>query len=518
MRKLWSVLIILAAVKFIIQAAEFKEGAGHEYDNIKLGDTIHSDSKELPAELTVEPASVIRSYDAVMFGLSYDNYGNDILAIAKDTPGQSFPVISTDFLKAAEAVPLPLNRVFFTDDFWKTSTGPLAQRQKFKPVSWTQPKVQVCGPSELIKAILAVDHSAKFDIMVELTDKTPALAGEIAEFLTGGDDTPWGRKRIESGIKNPVMPVFWELGNERDWSSGKITITEYIRLSKATIAAVRKVQPDAKFAVHVATAPWAAVQAKHWKEWHRTLLMEMAGDISYFAVHPYYHGYSLSYLENYLNVIRDDIAASSNPKIKIFVSEHGKWPGGDSGSPSWKKTWHTTHALVGCLDVAEWLIRMLDRPEICAMTMHACSSGPWGMFYNDKSTGKPYATGLADLFRFFKLVPFGGKVVKSRLSGDGTSITDGKLSLSAAAVLGPDGRLYILIDNRLPDTRRSLKFNLPGGPWKLERRYLFTGPEMESVNTLTDRPLGISYFPGNLKELQNADIPGRSLNLLVLSR
>jgi hypothetical protein len=41
---------------------------------------------------------------------------------------------------------------------------------------------------------------------------------------------------------------------------------------------------------------------------------------------------------------------------------------------------------------------------------------------------------------------------------------------------------------------------------------------MESVNTLTDRPLGISYFPGDLKELLSADIPGRSLNLLVLSR
>lgn len=509
--------ILAMVIPFSLMSAELREGAGHEYDGISIDRKVGSDASELPAKLTVDPGKVVRAYDAAMLGLSYSFYGNDMLGIAKLVPAKPFPEISPAFLKAAAGVPLPLNRIWFCDDTWKMSLGPAAQREKHKSVPWAQPAIQVCGPAEIIKAILAIDPTARFDIVVELTDKTPVQAHEIAEFLMGSADTPWGQRRIESGIEHPVVPAIWELGNERDWSRGKIAVAEYVRLAKATMAAIRQVQPDATFAPHAATAPWTEVQAKQWREWHRAILAELAGDISHLAFHPYYHGYSLAYVETYLDVIRDDIAGSANPKIRIFISEHGKWPSGGVDSPEGKRSWYTTHALVGCLDVGEWLIRMLDRPEVGAMTMHACSAGPWGMFYADPSSGTPYATGLADLFRFFALVPFGGDVLKCELSGEGTDVADGTLSLAAAAIGGPDGKLFLLLNNRLPDTSRTVSLNLPGGPWTLAERHVFTGPEMDSVNTLTDRPLAIRHLPGDPQELRVAKIPGRSLTLLVLS-
>ena len=500
--------MLLGVAPLLGPAAEI--GAGHEYDNIILEEPIHRSEKELPAEFRLLPEKTIRDYDAKMFGLSYDFAAQDGISMAAEVPGKPYPEILPDFTDAARGVPLPLNRLWLLKDNWKFASGPLAERVKHKQASWAPERIQVTGPVETIRSILAVDPEAQFDIMVSVGDAECARqAREIAEFLTGDASTEWGRKRIEWGLPDPVKVAIWELGNETDWSSQKLTADKYVQTCKEVMAAIRSVVPDAKFAPHAATAPWHETQNKHWKEWHRKLLAELADEIDYFAFHPYYHGYPISVIDNYLDVIRDDIASSSNPGIRIFISEHGLWPGGEPGR--WENSWYKTHALQGCLAVSEWFNRMLARPEVAAMTMHACSSGPWGMFYPDPYSRKVYATGLAELFKFYKLIPFGGKVIGQELRGEGTAF-DGKLSLSAVAV-EQDGKRYVVLTNRLPDTDRELSLDLAGGT--VEHVYTLTADSVSEVNTAVDKPIAIHYRKGTAEDAKTIRLPAGSVTLLV---
>ena len=216
-------------------------------------------------------------------------------------------------------------------------------------------------------------------------------------------------------------------------------------------------------------------------------------------------------IDNYLNVIRDDIASSSNPGIRISISEHGTWPGGEPGP--WSNSWYKTHALQGCLAVSEWFNRMLARPEVGAMTMHACSSGPWGMFYPDPYSGKVYATGLAELFKFYKLAPFGGEVIGHELHGEGSAF-DGQLSLTAVAV-EQNGKRYVILTNRLPDTDRKLSLDLAGGT--VEHIYTLTADSVYEVNTYVDKPIAIHYCKGKPEDTQSVRLPAGSVTLLVCS-
>ena len=459
-------------------------GAGHEYDNIRLSGPVRHAEKTLPGTFRLLPDQTIRSFDAAMFGLAYDFAEQDKTGMAAVVDGHSQPRLLPDFQNVMRGVPLPFNRIWLRKDNWKYSVGPLNERVKHKRAPWYPEMIQITGPLELIRSILAVDPGAKFDIMVSVgDDECVRQAREIAEFLTGDASTEWGAKRIRWGLSAPVPVVLWELGNETDWSAGKLTLRQYVDSCRSIIRAIRSVVPDAKFAPHAATAPWHETQAAHWKEWHRGLLKELGSEISCFAFHPYYQGYPVSYIENYLNVIRDDIATSANPGIRIFISEHGLWPGGEPGR--WENSWYKTHALQGCLAVSEWFNRMLARPEICAMTMHACSSGPWGMVYPDPYSGKVYATALAELFKLYRIVPFGGRVTDHELRGVGTAF-DGQLSLSAAAV-EHHGKYYIFLTNRLPETKREIRLDLAGK--RIRRVHTLTADSILEVNTAVDKPI-----------------------------
>ncbi|MBS1368865.1 MAG: hypothetical protein HPZ91_02810 [Lentisphaeria bacterium] len=485
-------------------------GAGHEYDNIRFEEAARSSEKVLPASFRLLPRKELRSYDRNMFGLSYDFADQDGIGMAAAVPGKPYPELLPDFTAAARDVPLPLNRLWILKNNWKQASGPVEARVSHKQAAWAPARIQITGPLETVRAILAADPQAQFDMLVSVGDaECVKQAREIAEFFTGNASTEWGKKRAEWGLPEPVRVAIWELGNETDWNAQKLTPEAYVRSCREVMAAIRSVDPDAKFAPHAATAPWHETQSKHWKEWHRAVLAELAGEIDYFAFHPYYHGYPVAFLEKYLDVLRDDIARSSNPQIRIFISEHGLWPGGEPGR--WENSWYKTHALQGCLAVSEWFNRMLARPEVTAMTMHACSSGPWGMFYPDPYSGRVYATGLAELFKFYKLIPYGGKVIGHELQGEGTAFDD-RLTLSATAV-EQGGKRYILLTNRLPETGREIALDLAGGT--VEHVYTLTAGSVSEVNTAVDKPIAIRYRKGTEKE--RIRIPARSVTLLVCS-
>ncbi len=504
--------------------SDAKAGAGTEYDGVVIPEDVNDGSKPamLPAKVAVDETRRIKEGGSLLLGCAYAGpaMDNQFMDESKTRVSEEMRAI------LAKVVPLPLNRLAHYNGFrWKHAVGPLEARIPGKFESWDKNAVNACGPAELIGAIRTADPSARFIWTVNLESDTPEDAADLAEFLTGDGSvnhnggTDWAKLRIESGLREPVPVVTWELGNEVEWrdSAKRMPLADYIERCRKIISAIRAVQPTATFAPHAATAPWAYKERfnEDWRDWHRTILRELGNDISYLAFHPYYYGYPTSLIEEYLNVIRDDInQITGGDRVKIYISEHGLWPGQLKGQP-WEKTWHTTHALMGCLATAQFSNRLYARPDIGLATYHCFSAGPWGMVYRGKQTKKLYTTGIADMFRLYNAA-VGGHVLASTVSGDWTDPTKGDLSLTVTAMETKDG-VNLIIVNREPSTKRLISFSFKGS-YDLVRSACLTAPAMQSYNDEHEKRVVLSESSEVVKDFSSYEMPAKSVVTLYLKK
>lgn len=318
---------------------------------------------------------------------------------------------------------------------------------------------------------------------------------DLVEFLTGnGISNPngginWAKKRILLGITAPLDGCIWELGNELDHGYKAMPIETYIQKSKEIIEAIRTIEPRALFAAHAATAPWSKKDnSKNWSEWHKAVLDNLGDDIDFISFHPYYLGIETAEIEKYLDVIRDDILSiTGKDRIKIYISEHAVWPSKPIiPGRIWSANWYQTHSLSGCLGTAQFLNRVLSRPEITTMAYHSLSAGPWGVVYRGKNNGNLYTTGIYSLFKLFYSMT-GNVVVESIVTGKDTATDSKALKLTVSTSLTPKG-INIIIVNR-NSCFRDIKF-------KFRKNY-----RMTHMTTLAARTLD-SYNTENKNEIK----------------
>ena len=110
--------------------------------------------------------------------------------------------------------------------------------------------------------------------------------------------------------------------------------------------------------------------------------------------------------------------------------------------------------------------------------------------------------------KFYRLIPFGGNVVGHELRGTGT-LFDARLSLSAIAVEFK-GNYYILLTNRLPETKREIQLDLAGK--QIKQIYLLTADSVSEENTAMDKPIRIRS--GKIVSDDRITLPPGSITLL----
>lgn len=357
--------------------------------------------------------------------------------------------------------------------------------------------------------------------------ETPQDHADLAEFLTGdGGSNPnggvnWAQKRIELGIKEPVNVAMWELGNELDWGTHKKdfpTVDVYTEACKRAIAAVRKVQPKAKFAAHAATAVFVTEYHNRyggWQSWHRKVLEQLGSQIDYIVYHAYYNDDNVppDKQESYMDIVRADILKiTGNNRIKFYISEHAMHPG--RISPETRPGWYQTHALSGVLLTAEWMNRMLNRGDAAALAYHAFSSGPWGLVYRDEKTRKLYTTGIFDLFKVLNQA-YGENVVRADISGEFTNLKDSKCTLSAGIMTTKEG-INIILVNRAPAVKRGISFEFKGR-YKLLKETVITAKDMNTHNTVDKKEITVKSENVNDGRILNYYVmPAKSVVVLYL--
>lgn len=83
-------------------------------------------------------------------------------------------------------------------------------------------------------------------IVINLTWNTPEESAAWVEYCNGGEDTKFGKMRIERGYKEPYNVKLWGLGNEFGYGhmEGENTPYGYARLARDSAAAMLKVSGD----------------------------------------------------------------------------------------------------------------------------------------------------------------------------------------------------------------------------------------------------------------------------------
>lgn len=504
-----------------------------------------------PVKMIVNEQQKIKPYDSAILGFNFDWTGQQSLITNYDHKNprwieKSNGEIRPDMVQLLQGYPINLSRIAGTNSqylSWKKSIGPLAGRPTQKIEKWAIANVIGYGPVEWIKHVKGIDPSAKLIWCVNLTE-SPQEAADLAEFLTGDPAKPrgkgenWAAKRVALGVKEPVSIYAWELGNESDGTDAYHnypTIQSYTDKCRKVIAAIKSIDPDARFAAQASTMnhqkDYKQKYGGEWDIWHRTVLKELGSQIDFLVFHPYFGNrlYAGNQPDNSFWSTRqkmmekDILAITGSNRIKFLISEYGFWPEKAKGHNVWEQSWYTTHALIGCLSVADWINRMINSPSVAAAAMHALSGGPWGIYYTSQrnEAGKsqpcaPYFTAQGDLFRLMSSCFENGKdVVAASVSGDRTKLETKGTTFSAATVTTPDG-LAVLLVNQEPVPRKldfSAQSHYTLASWKC-----FTGNSLDARNDSTRKEIQIKLAPGVPGEFKIFEVPARSVVALKLTR
>lgn len=501
------------------------QGAGTEYDGVTIKSGPEAALVPLPAILIIRDQDApVGQVDRRLLGIAHDWSEMNNLLYERN--------LRAPFISTFRQLPIPLNRIGGAEGQafrWKLATGPIADREPQKLWSWQkQPVVMRCGPVEWVQTLLAAAPETQFVVALNLLTDSPEDHADLAELLlaqegenpNGGTD--WARYRIKAGLAEPARIFAWELGNENDWRGGKQAITphEYIVRCQASIAAIRSVDPQARFTTHAGAAPHNTTHPRPyeggWQTWHKEILAALGNDIDYLVFHPYYNRIGVAEQERFIAEIRRDITKiTGSDRIKLFFSEHATWPP-EIGK---RENWFHTHSLHGSLLTAQFLIDQLHFPG----TVAACwsmSAGPWGFFYptSSSTSAQPelYTTGLLDTFQLLNR-SLGDQVLASTIEGERTRPAEHGTTFASAVMRDTaDGEIRIILANLEPTASRelSLRFQVPH---RLVDASTLTADSLVSHNTEKTRTFRTTTEnAANTRPLVQCIVPPRSLVLLRL--
>jgi alpha-N-arabinofuranosidase len=237
-----------------------------------------------------------------------------------------------DLLAAVDGLKPPVIRwpggCFVSAYFWKDGIGPQHERKTYQIELWNDRDVNSYGTDEFLRMCeligaepLIVVNSGVLNttcgvgISVKLSPEQYLQdALEWMEYCNGdADTTVWGALRAANGHPEPYHVKYWEIDNET-WSAG---VNAYIDKVKEFAPAMRAKYPDVKL---IACGGNGFDQG-----WNYSVLNECADLIDYISVHHYeditdYYTGVASY-ENHIKQLANRIAISSNPDVKIYMSE-----------------------------------------------------------------------------------------------------------------------------------------------------------------------------------------------------
>ncbi len=233
-----------------------------------------------------------------------------------------------DLYQAVEALKPPVIRWpggYFAELYrWKSGIGPQHERVIYPLEAWGDRDVNSFGTDEFVTLcrqlncepiiVINIGHRSSATPQSEYIEE----AQHWVEYCNGPASSTWGAVRAANGHEEPYNVKYWEISNEV-WLTRNVTT--YINFLNAFVPALKEVDPTIKI---IACGSGGFDQG-----WNTTLLNQCADIIDYISTHHYeeiedYRTGVQSY-ESFLITLGNTIASSSNPDIKIYMSEWNVW-------------------------------------------------------------------------------------------------------------------------------------------------------------------------------------------------
>jgi alpha-N-arabinofuranosidase len=150
-------------------------------------------------------------------------------------------------------------------------------------------------------------------------DKRPRYIQEACDWLeycNGPATSTWGKVRAANGHSEPYHVKFWEMDNET-WN---MKPDDYAQAVREFAAAMKKVDPSITI-----IACGSGQLGKAWSGGDTAVIHQCAEQVDYLSVHHYEsptkYAAGPATAEKFWRSLGQQIAASKNPKMRLFVSE-----------------------------------------------------------------------------------------------------------------------------------------------------------------------------------------------------
>lgn len=211
--------------------------------------------------------------------------------------------------------------------FWKDGIGPQHQRRVYPIVLWDDQDVDSYGTDEFIQMCHKIGAEPIIVINTGILDSTCGVgiqdkktpdeylcdAMDWVEYCNGPADSTWGAVRAANGHPEPYNVKYWEIDNET-WAAGS---SAYSNAVKRFAPALKSVDPTIKII--------ACGGSGYEQSWNQAVINACANIIDYISIHHYESAANYQYgptsFESHIYQLGSIIAASSNPNIKIDMSE-----------------------------------------------------------------------------------------------------------------------------------------------------------------------------------------------------
>ncbi|MDY0357230.1 MAG: DUF1080 domain-containing protein [Sedimentisphaerales bacterium] len=230
-----------------------------------------------------------------------------------------------DLLKAIAEIRAPIIRwpggCFASPYRWKDGIGPQHKRHVTPRELWDDLDINSLGTDEFISLCRKVgaeplivvnigtpqwnDDADTYDFLQDALD--------WIEYCNGPATSKWGKVRAANGHPEPYNVKYWEIDNET-WGMG---IDNYIAAVKRFAPAMRKADPTIELA--------ACGSGSFDLTWNRRMIEGCGELFEYLSIHHYENPDRFAdgpyNYERFIRQTGEIIAASANPRMKIYCSE-----------------------------------------------------------------------------------------------------------------------------------------------------------------------------------------------------
>ena len=236
-----------------------------------------------------------------------------------------------DLIQAVEGLRPPVIRwpggCFASSYQWKQGIGPQHKRLPHPREIWDDLDVYSYGTDEFIEMCRRVGAeplivvnigSEAWNSDAGTHDYTQDILDWI-EYCNGPADSEWGRVRAANGHPEPYHVTYWEIDNET-WH---LPADRYAEQVRRIAPLMRKADPSIKLAA--CGSGGMSRNGRNGMPYNRTVIERCADLLDYISIHHYESPNRFargpSAYEAFFREIGELIEKSSNPKLKIYVSE-----------------------------------------------------------------------------------------------------------------------------------------------------------------------------------------------------